>query len=99
MNLLQCVQPHAVVRVVVSVVNHALEAPILLSPSPLGATLTYRLRWQSLFIGRRQPLVQDGAPVLYPRYRDISEILLVRGHLRRDPPLLALHPGRMTDSV
>ena len=33
---------------------------------------------QSLFIGRRQPLVQDGAPVLYPRYRDLSEILLVR---------------------
>ncbi len=40
---------------------------------------------QSLFIGRRQPLLQDGAPVLYPRYRDISEILLVRVRLPVPP--------------
>ena len=34
--------------------------------------------FQSPFIGRRTPLVEDGSPILYPRYKDVSEILLVR---------------------
>lgn len=33
---------------------------------------------QSPFIGRRTPLVEDGSPLLYPRYTHVSEILLVR---------------------
>ena len=33
---------------------------------------------QSPFIGRRTPLVEDGSPILYLRYKDVSEVLLVR---------------------
>ena len=32
---------------------------------------------QSLFTGKRSPLVEDGNPLLYPRYTHVSEILAV----------------------
>jgi hypothetical protein len=33
---------------------------------------------QSPFIGRRVPLVENGVPLLYPRYSTVAELLSVR---------------------
>ena len=36
---------------------------------------------QSPFIGRRVPLVDNGVPILYPRYTSVEDILTVRARL------------------
>ena len=70
---------HAVVRCNLQYMPaHELMPDVGTPPPPPPPLFTGLTAVQSLFIGRRQPLVQDGAPVLYPRYRDLSEILLVR---------------------
>lgn len=37
---------------------------------------------QSPFIGRRVPLVDNGVPILYPRYTAVADIVLVRISIR-----------------